>query len=154
MLVMGGVATDEDAGRQLAARALTDGSALAKFAQWIDAQGGEAAIAKDVSLLPHAPYSWPVRAEREGYVAAFDAEGIGRAAMLLGAGRATKDDTIDPAAGLVLSVRVGDRVAAGDLLCTLYASSEGLFSAAEERFRSAVEFSTEPVEAPALFHRL
>lgn len=154
MLVAAGLAEDEAVGRARATAALEDGSALAKFEQWVAAQGGDARVAHDLLRLPQAEFSHTVRAADSGYVTSFDAEGIGRAAMLLGAGRATKDATIDLAAGLVLSVRVGDRVQAGDVLATLYAAEETLFSVAEERVAAAVRIGSDPVEPPPLFHEV
>jgi len=74
--------------------------------------------------------------------------------MLLGAGRAAKDDVIDPAAGLVLAVRTGDRVEVGGLLGTLHANRAELFDAAEERFRAAVRLGDSHVSPPPLFHEM
>lgn len=154
MLVLGGAAADESAARALLRDAIATGAALETFASWVAAQGGDPRIAHDTSLLAVGRHTRAVPASEPGYVAGFDAEGVGRAAMMLGAGRATVDDTIDPGAGLLLGVRVGDRVNAGDTLCTLYASDGGLLDAAEERFRSAIRFSSEPVLRPPLFHTL
>jgi thymidine phosphorylase len=74
--------------------------------------------------------------------------------MLLGAGRAHVDDTIDPGAGLLLAVRLGDRVEDGSLLCTMHAASEELLDAGEERFRRALHIGRERVSPPPLFHVL
>ena len=154
MLVLGERASDEQSARGQLAEAIASGAALAKFREWVAAQGGDARIADDTSLLPRATHSRVVRASSDGYVAHFDAEGVGRAAMQLGAGRADVDDTIDPGAGLVLAVRVGDALAAGDALCTMYAGSEELLDAGEERFHRALHISDERVEPPPLLHEL
>lgn len=154
MLVLAQVASDEAEGRMVASAALKDGSALETFRRWVAAQGGDARIADDTGLLPKAAVSRVVTSLADGYVEAFDAEGVGRAAMLTGAGRATADATIDPAAGLVLGVRVGDRVAVGDTLATLFAANEDLLDDAEERFVRSIRFSDEPVTPSALFHDL
>ncbi|HSK48539.1 MAG TPA: thymidine phosphorylase, partial [Coriobacteriia bacterium] len=154
MLVLAGVSDDEAAGRTRAEQALADGSGLAKFEEWVAAQGGDGRVAHDLSLLPRSRRSREVRAEAAGFVAGFDAEGVGRSAMLLGAGRATKDDVIDLGAGLLLAVRVGDEVPVGGLLCTMYAENDELLDAGEERFRASCHWSNRPVEAPPLFHEL
>jgi len=154
MLVMGGIAPDETTGRRRCAAALEDGSALNAFRRWVGAQGGDERVADDVSLLPLSPCMREVRSLGSGFVAGFDTEGVGRAAMLLGAGRATKDDVIDPGAGLQLAVRVGDEVSAGTLLCTMYAAGDGLLDAGEARFRASVRLSAAPVTPPPLFHEL
>lgn len=152
MLVLGGVADDEEHGRAVAERALADGSALRKFEQWVAAQGGDPRITTDTALLPLSACTREVRATSAGCVASFDAESVGRAAMLLGAGRATRDQEIDLGAGLTLDVRVGSSVEVGDRLCTLYAASEHLLDDSERRFIEAVRWSTEPVEPPPLIH--
>lgn len=121
--------------------ALDSGRALAKFAEWIAAQGGDPACAKDPSALGKAPHSLVLCAEQEGYLSAMDAEGIGRAAMLLGAGRAAKDDVIDPLAGIRLSATVGDRLSKGDPIATLYTSNESRFAAAQRTFLTSLTLS-------------
>ncbi len=109
MLVLGKVADTDTAARLMLEDALSSGRALAKFAEWIEAQGGDPAVAEDTSLLPRSPLSREVFSKRGGFVTGFDAEGVGRAAMLTGAGRVSKEDEIDLGAGLVLDVRVGRR---------------------------------------------
>jgi pyrimidine-nucleoside phosphorylase len=154
MLVMGGVAESEAEGLTRCEVAISDGTALAVFRRWVAAQGGDARITDDFSLLPLSAHVHEVRAETSGYVAGFDAEAVGRAAMLLGAGRAEKDDLIDFGAGLQLAVRVGSQVGPGSLLCTMYTAEEWRLAGAEERFRAAVQFSDTPVTPPPLFHEL
>jgi len=154
MLVMGHVASDESEGRDRCVAALESGSALATFEQWIRAQGGDARVAHDTSLLALSPCSREIRATVSAYVSRFDAEAIGRAAMLCGAGRATVTDTVDPGAGLQLAVRVGSKVEPGTLLCTLYSSAEELLDGAESRFLDALHFSEKPVVPPPLFHQI
>jgi pyrimidine-nucleoside phosphorylase len=154
MLVLGGVADDERIGRDLLLDSIADGRALETFAEWVEAQGGDPRVAEDPSLLPQAPYETIVTAPTSGFVTGFDAEGVGRAAMLLGAGRATKDDTIDPSAGLVLSVRTGDRIATGDRLATLFASDESLFEEASRRLLASIHIGDAEPEPVPLFHEV
>jgi len=154
MLVLGERAADEPAARRMLQDAISSGAALERFREWIAAQGGDPAIADDTSLLALSPRVREIRSEVSGFVSRFDAEGVGRAAMLLGAGRAAVDDVIDPGAGLLLGVRVGDPVVPGTVLCTMYAASDALLDVGEERFRRAIHFAEHPVEAPPLFHEL
>ncbi|MDZ4180478.1 MAG: thymidine phosphorylase [Coriobacteriia bacterium] len=154
MLMLGQVAQSDAAAREMLVDALTSGSALETFAAWVAAQGGDPAVAADPDLLPSSAVTRDVYARKAGYIAAFDAEEVGRAAMVLGAGRARKEDTIDPAAGIVLRRRVGDRVVAGDTLATLHAASEDLMESAEVRFLAALRMSEHPVEPPPLFHEI
>lgn len=154
MLVLGQVAPHEGDGRWQAEQALSSGAALRVFERWVDAQGGDARIASDTGLLPRSAYAREVRLDAGGYVTSIDAEGVGRAAMMLGAGRAAKDDRIDPGAGLVLDVRIGHQVAAGDRLATLYASGEGALDRGEQRLRAAIRIGSEQVAPPPLFHEV
>jgi len=138
MLVLGGVAASEDAARERLAEAIVSGEALAKFQVWVAAQGGDPSVARDTGVLTVAPVERIVVAVRAGYVTGFDAEGVGRSAMALGAGRATKDDHIDLGAGLVLRVKRGDRISKGDPLAVLYTSDAERLPEAEARLIAAV----------------
>ncbi len=150
MLVLGEAAEDEDAARPILERALESGAAVRKFAEWIDAQGGDARIVDDPALLPRSAKSRVVRAVIDGYIAGFDGEAVGRAAVRLGAGRAVAEDSIDPAAGIQLLRRRGDAVEKDDPIAVLHAEADYLIDLAEERFLDAVQISHEPVEAPPL----
>src|SRR2546423_3262168 len=105
-------------------RLLTDGTALRKFAQLIDAQSGDGSIVGDLDRLPTAPVLRPVPSGGAGLVAAIDALEIGLAAKSLGAGRDRKDAAIDLSVGIVLQKKVGDRVEAGESLATVHGRSE------------------------------
>jgi pyrimidine-nucleoside phosphorylase len=86
----------------------------------IEAQGGNRRVVEDTGLLPKAPFSVELRADREGYVARMQTDDIGNAAKLLGAGRERKTDVLDLSVGIVMNVRLGDAVRRGDLLATLH----------------------------------
>ena len=154
MLVLAGRAAEADEALRIVGEALAQGRALAKFREWVAAQGGDASVADDASLLPRSACSREVRAPASGWIAGFDAEEVGRAAMVLGAGRAHVGDAIDPGAGLLLAVRLGERVEEGGLLGTVYAASEELLDVGEERFRRAVHVADGFVAPPPLFHEL
>lgn len=113
-----GKAATLEAGRTLAQTQIESGAALAKLREIVTAQGGDASL---LDAAPNASEVREVRATRGGFVAGIDAEAIGRAAMRLGAGRETKEQAIDPEAGILLGRVVGDAVVAGDVLATLYA---------------------------------
>ncbi|GAB4285605.1 MAG: pyrimidine-nucleoside phosphorylase [Coriobacteriia bacterium] len=154
MLVLGGRAEDEDDGRRLLLDAIASGRALECFRAWVAAQGGDPRVADEDSLLPLAPLSRAVTAERTGWIAGFDAEGVGRAAMALGAGRARKEDPIDPGAGIVLAVKTGDEVATGDVIATLYAQDDARLDEGAARLMASVRMADEPVAPPPLFHEV
>jgi pyrimidine-nucleoside phosphorylase len=151
MLVLGGVAEDEREARDLLLDSIASGQALDTFRAWVCSQGGDERVADDESLLPIGEHVREVRATRAGWVSGFDAEGVGRAAMVVGAGRARKEDPIDAGAGLELAVKTGDRVEAGALLGTLYASDASLLDEGERRLAASVRIGDEAVEPPPLF---
>ena len=115
--------TLEDA-RHVAENKLVDGSGYRKFKQVIQAQGGNALALDKFELLPNATGMREITSPRAGYVSAIDAEDIGQASTLMGAGRERKDDRIDPAVGVILEVKMGEKVDAGSVLCRLYYTSE------------------------------
>lgn len=101
-----------------------NGKALDTFKRFVASQGGDPRVVDQPELLPAASYRFEVLAEQGGYVNQIDAEQIGIAAMLLGAGRAKKEDQIDYAVGLTLNKKIGDAVQAGESICTIHANRE------------------------------
>ena len=143
MLRFGGTA-DAVAARARLEKALADGSALRRFAEVIEAQGGDPRVVDDPSLLPQPRFRRDFHAGRSGVLTAMDAEQVGLAAVELGAGRARKEDAVDPAAGLLLLKRVGDPVRAGEVLVELHAANESRLEAGEARLRDAVAIGEAP----------
>ncbi len=119
---------------------VASGAALRQFKKWIECQGGDARFIDDFSLLPTAKYERAVTAVRDGYITHMDAEMVGKASCMLGAGRLKYDDEIDPAAGVILRKKVGDMCHIGDTVCVLKASDPELFDEAEQAFVSALDF--------------
>jgi pyrimidine-nucleoside phosphorylase len=120
MVVLGGRARDEAEAEAAVRRALASGAALAKFEAIVARQGGDARVIANPAHLPRAAQTRAVNAPRDGYLTTLDAELVGRSSMLLGAGRDRVDATIDPAAGIVVERKPGDRVAANEPVMTLY----------------------------------
>src|SRR5580698_9870210 len=132
MIYLGKVAPTLDEARKIAEDKLMDGSAYAKFKAVVEAQGGNSQALDRFDLLPNATGMREVVTPRAGFVSAIMAEDIGRASQMMGAGRARKEDPIDPAVGVILEVKVGEKVDAGSVLCRLYyTNEEGLDEAAE-----------------------
>ncbi|MCC6993680.1 MAG: thymidine phosphorylase [Deltaproteobacteria bacterium] len=138
MLVLGGAAADSAAGRARIEAVLDGGQALERFARMIAAQGGDARVCEDTGRLPQARTRREVVATAAGVVEAIDAEAVGVAAMMLGAGRRTKEDRIDPAVGIDVLKKVGDRVAAGEPLALLRVNDAAQADAAAARYLGAV----------------
>ena len=132
MIHLGKKAETLDEARKIAEDKLMDGSAFQKFRQVVEAQGGNSQALDRFDLLPNATGMREVLTPRAGFVSAIMAEDIGRASQMMGAGRARREDSIDPAVGVILEVKVGEKVDAGSVLCRLYyTNEEGLEEAAE-----------------------
>lgn len=124
MVVLAGKTDSLDEARNMLLGVIEDGSALDKFAVFVKNQGGNPEWVKNPELLPVADYTFEVTADKEGVVSEIVADAIGVAAMKLGAGRATKEDEIDLAVGLILNKKIGDNVKVGDSLVTIHANKK------------------------------
>ncbi len=124
-------------------RVMTDGTALDTFATMVRAQGGDPDWIYHPEKFPRAPYTREVKAPASGYITHVDCEGYGVSALLLGAGRNTKADVIDPAAGILLAAKTGDAVTQGQVIATLYTSDASRLDAAEARLLAATEIGSE-----------
>lgn len=133
--------------------AIEDGSAFEKMKEWIAAQGGDVAQIEDTSLLPRAKFSLDVLSDTDGYITEMNAEKIGKASVMLGAGRASKEDKIDYAAGIVINKKVGDKVKKGDLLATLYYNNGSPDNAAK-CYLSALKIEPKQKSTPPLIHKI
>ncbi|MDO4537772.1 MAG: thymidine phosphorylase, partial [Coriobacteriales bacterium] len=154
MLVLAGKG---DAGfcRQRVQAQIANGAGLAKLCEMVEAQGGDSSVLHDYSGFAQAPYSLELRAEQAGWIERMDTERVGVAACELGAGRERMDDKIDPAAGIVLARKTGEYVEAGDLLATLYSSSERRLGEGSKLLSGAYEWGTKaPAEKPHLLARV
>jgi pyrimidine-nucleoside phosphorylase len=153
MLQTGGRVRDARLGREMAAEKLRSGDALAKFRALVRAQGGDDRICDDLSLLPAAPCRGILAAEKIGYVAEAHAGKIGLASVRLGAGRAKKGDAIDPAVGIVLGVKVGNKVKKGDSLCEIHAATPEALAQARDELKDSFRITRGKVKPLPLFYR-
>lgn len=144
MLMLAGRAADEKEARALMEGVIQDGSALDKFAQFVRAQGGDAAPVYDTSLLPVAGKTLAVTAKESGYVHRILAEDIGIACMTLGGGRETKESAIDLSVGIILEKKNGNAVSDGEVLATIYGNDDAKMQAAYEKIVHAYEIAKEP----------
>ncbi len=141
--------------RDLAQGQIANGEGLAKLAEMVTAQGGDAAVIWDTSKFDVAPFRREVLAEESGYISAMNAERVGIASVALGAGREKKGDPIDMAAGIILERKTGDYVEKGEVLATLLTSDEKRLDDGERIFREALSFGHEqPVLEPLFFARV
>jgi pyrimidine-nucleoside phosphorylase len=146
---------DIDEGRELAEQMISSGKARAKFREIIHLQGGNPSVMDDPGLLPQAQHKAEVKSTAEGFVTGIMTEQIGIAGVLLGGGRAKKEDSVDPAVGIIIHKKIGDKISAGEALCTIYYNSA-------ERFEQAAPVVLEsyrigpaaPAQKPRLVHRI
>ena len=136
-------------------KVIADGSALKTFADMVEAQGGDSRVIYDTSLFERAKFSRVVKAEKSGYIVKVDTEGYGTAALLLGAGRNTKEDKIDFTAGIILSKKTGDFVKAGEAIATLYTNSGEKLDAGERKLiESTVIGNEKPAYKPIILDKV
>lgn len=150
MLRLAGVAADPAEGRRRLRAALRSGRALARLKEMVAEQGGDVTYINQPIKLPRAEVFADIVAPAAGYVRRIRALDIGRGAMLLGAGRETKESGVDLAVGVLLHKKVGDRVGAGEPLAQLHANDPGRVPAAAELVQAAYEIGPDPVPAPPL----
>jgi pyrimidine-nucleoside phosphorylase/thymidine phosphorylase len=139
MILLGGITATIEEARETAQEKLLDGSGYQKLKEVIEAQGGNPKVMDRFDLLPNATGAREIASPRSGFISVIDADDIGRAAAIIGGSRQVTGGVIDPAVGVILEVKVGQRVDEGAVLCRLYHTrEEGLDEAAqaiEDAFR-------------------
>lgn len=154
MLVLGGRGSREEC-RKMAEQAIASGKALERLAAMVHGQGGDEECIFHPEKLGRASYSAEVKAPADGYITAMDTTGIGIAAMMLGAGRETKESRLDYLAGIILEKKTGDRVQAGETIARLLSCDETRISGAGQRFLEAVQITDEkPSEEKIIYARV
>ena len=146
MIYLAKITKTLDEARDLSQRKLLDGSGYRKFREVIQAQGGNPQVLDKFELLPNATGAREIASPRAGFISAINAEDIGRATALIGAGRPTKEDTVDPAVGVILEIKVGEKVEAGSVLGRLYYTSEEHLEEAAEIMEDAFRISSHAPE--------
>ncbi|QKN77004.1 pyrimidine-nucleoside phosphorylase [Bacillus pumilus] len=150
MVVLAKKAETLDEAREKLIEVMKNGKALEKFKEFLENQGGDGSIVDQPEKLPQAPYQIDVPAKESGVVAEIVADEIGVAAMILGAGRATKEDEIDLSVGIMLNKKVGDRVEKGDSLVTLHANREDVANVMGKIYNNIR--IADHADAPTLIH--
>jgi pyrimidine-nucleoside phosphorylase len=145
MVYLGGKAPDIAAGIKLCREAVYSGRALEKFLALVKRQGGDLSFLTGMSPYPRSRRTIEVRAERAGILAGFDTRRLGMLAIDLGAGRKRLTDTVDPKAGMIVQKKIGDTVAAGDLLAVLYTDREDMDHHGPAEYRSCLTYSDAPI---------
>jgi pyrimidine-nucleoside phosphorylase len=152
LLILGDRAKSEKEACQMAEETIKDGSAWEKFRQLVIAQGGDVSYVEKPEKLPQAEIIETVTAPRGGFLSGIHARIVGETAVTLGAGRAAKGDSIDPAVGIIVHRKVGDEVEEGEPLFTIHANSKGALDQARQALLDAHSWSDKPVEPLPLFY--
>ena len=146
MIYLGKITKTLDEAREMAQQKLLDGSGYRKLKDVIAAQGGNPQVLDRFELLPNATGAQDISSARGGYISAIDAELIGQASSMMGAGRNTKEDSIDPAVGVILEVKVGQKIDPDSILCRIYHTTSDNLEEASELVEDAFKISQQPVE--------
>lgn len=154
MVYLGGKATSPEEGYAMTKEALRDGRGLVKLKEFIAAQGGNPDVIDDYSLFPAHSMKKELVADRDGYVQKIEARRIGLASQHTGAGRATKEDTVDLSAGIYVCKKVGDEVKKGDVLAILYGNDRNKLEAAEGEALRAFELGEQQAKPPVLIKKI
>jgi pyrimidine-nucleoside phosphorylase len=151
MVRLAGKAETTEEAREMLEEVINNGKALEVFKLFLQSQGGDTSVIDDMTKLPTARYIIDVPAKEAGYVSQIIADEIGTAAMILGAGRATKESEIDLAVGLVLHKKIGDEVKVGESIVTIHSNTEDVKSV-KEKIYQAYEMSASQVAPAKLIH--
>ena len=155
MFHLGGTAETVAQGKLDAERLIVSGKALEKFRQMVALQGGDTRALDDPDQLPRAKYMQDVSSPKDGYIAAMDCEAVGTACVVLGGGREKKEDSVDPAVGIVLHRKVGDQIASGETLCTVHSNSETRTARATKLLLDSYQIADTPAaQKKSLVHRV
>jgi pyrimidine-nucleoside phosphorylase len=152
MLVLGKKAPDLRTGRELAEKVIINNEAWLCFRNLVIAQGGDVSFIDHPEKLPVAQFNFTLRAQMDGWIKKLDAGLIGEATVLLGAGREKMGDPIDPAVGIIVEAKVGDRVKEGQSILTIYANSEEALLEGKQKALNAIAVQDLPVEPLPLFY--
>jgi len=149
MFHLGAVSPDLARGKELSAKLLASGQAMHKFGEMIELQGGDRRILDNSSLLPRAAHTLEVTSAHTGVIKGMNCEALGTATVVLGGGRAKKEDTVDPSVGLTVHKKIGDRVQAGEPLCTIHYNAESLAYRAQKLIAESYQIAdTAPPTKP------
>ena len=154
MLHLGGVCNSVAEGKRRSQDLISSGAALKKFRQMVELQGGDPQTIDDVSKLPQAQSKVEVVSSQSGFVHSFHCEQVGTACVLLGGGRERKEDSVDPAVGIVLHKKVGDRVDSGEPLATIYYNANARLARAEQLIEESIRITDSPPQKRPLVHRV
>jgi len=155
MLHLGGVSDTVTEGRRQSEKLISSGKALDRFRHMVELQGGDLRAVDDPKKLPHAHSTMTLSSPKNGYLASLQCEQVGTACVILGGGRERKEDSVDPAVGIVLHKKVGDAVSAGEPMATIHYNAEARAARARQLLEESYQISDSPApEKRPLIHRV
>ena len=155
MFYLGGKTKTVADGKNLSEEIIASGKAFERFRQMVELHGGDISVIDDPSTLPSADHHVDVPSPRAGFVSAIECENVGTACVILGGGREKKEDSVDPAVGIVVHRKIGDKVAAGQPLCTIHCHSGAQAARAKKLLEQSYSIApAPPAHKPSLIHRV
>jgi pyrimidine-nucleoside phosphorylase len=155
MFYLGGASKTVAQGKQLSEEIIASGRAFARFRQMVELQGGDVSVIDDPTRLPGTEHRVEVSSSRAGYVTAIACEQVGTACVILGGGRERKEDSVDPAVGIVIHKKIGDKVAKGESLCTIHCHSDAHAARAKTLLQESYQISDNaPGHKISMVHRV
>jgi pyrimidine-nucleoside phosphorylase len=154
MFYLGGASKTVAEGKQLSEQIIASGKAFERFRHMVELQGGDISVIDDPTRLPGTEHRIDVSSPRAGYVTSIACEQVGTACVILGGGRERKEDSVDPAVGIVVRKKIGDKVSAGDPLCTIHCHSDAQAAGAKTLLEQSYQIAeTAPAHKAALVRR-
>jgi pyrimidine-nucleoside phosphorylase len=155
MFYLGGAVKSVETGKKLSEQIIASGKAFERFRQMVELQGGDISVIDDPARLPSADHRVEVASPAAGYVTAIACEQVGTACVILGGGRERKEDSVDPAVGIVVHKKIGDKVSIGEPLCTIHCYSDAQASRAKSLLLESYSIAAAaPANKPNLVHRV
>jgi thymidine phosphorylase len=155
MFFLGGASKSVAQGKQLSEQIIASGRAYERFRHMVELQGGDIGVIDDPTRLPGTEHRVEVPSSRAGYVTSILCEQVGTACVILGGGRERKEDSVDPAVGIVVHKKIGDEVSAGESLCTIHCHSDAQAARAKNLLEESYQIAaTPPAHKTSLIHRV
>ena len=154
MIYLGSKAGSIKEGIEIAKEQIGSGKAFEKFVQMVELQGGSTKFILHPEKYPKSKFIRKIKAEKSGYIKSIDSYQIGMAALELGAGRKTKTDKIDPKAGIIFKIKLGDKIKKGQVIAELHSQSMDKINTAKELVLSAITFSKQKTTTPKLIKKI
>jgi thymidine phosphorylase len=154
MIFLGSKAGSIEEGKEISLNLVKNGKAFDKFQEIVKVQGGDLKFIKNPDKYPKSKISEKITSRKDGYVSEINTFQLGLTAAELGAGRKEMGDKIDPKAGIIFKIKIGDKIKQGDVIAELFSDSESKIENAKKKFHRLIKYSPEHVEPPELIKKV